>query len=56
MADVYVLASPSPTLYIYPSQTHPQATIFSGPVWQPVPARRRIGDDDETVLAVLGVL
>lgn len=37
MADVYVLASPTPTLYVYPSAQHP-ATVggpLLGPVFQP---------------------
>lgn len=30
MADVYVLASPQPTLYAYPSQLHPTPTPTGG--------------------------
>lgn len=58
MADVYVLASPAPTLYAYPSQLHPQSqqVALSGPVWRPTRTRQRRLDDDETVLAVLGAI
>lgn len=47
MADVYVLPSPSPTLYVYPSAQHPAAVggPLLGPVFQPhrrtAPARGR---------------
>ena len=57
MADVYVLASPAPTLYVYPSQAHPAShAALSGPIWQPIRVKPRKRDDDETVLAVLGVI
>ncbi len=36
MSDVYLLASPAPTLYVYPSALHPQPAPVpggGGPVW-----------------------
>lgn len=60
-SDVYVLASPTPTLYAYPSALHPQApTLGGGAPFQPyrpypLDLRPRL-DDDETALAVLGAI
>jgi hypothetical protein len=49
VADVYVLASPAPTLYVYPSQVHPTATQavgggLLGPVFQQNRPRRTLRD------------
>ena len=60
-ANVYTLASPSPTLYIYPSQIHPAAPQVgsTAPLWQGaihsarIKRRRR---DEEIALAVLGAI
>jgi hypothetical protein len=57
VADVYILASPPPTLYVFPAQVHPATQVpFSGPAWQPIRLPRRREDDDETALAVLGAI
>ena len=61
MADIYTLASPTPTLYIYPSALHvgtqpPTPTFPTGPIWEPSRPHRRPIDDDETILAIFGVL
>lgn len=44
MADVYVLASPSPTLYVYPSAPHPASAVIGGPVYAPTRAPRVMRD------------
>lgn len=65
-ADVYILASPTPTLFIYPSALHPPVPplpMFGGggrdrhpaPKFTPTPAALR-RKADETALAVLGAL
>lgn len=64
MADVFILPSPTPTLYVYPSALHPTApTTTSGvgfpfaytyPTQSPDDDKRR--RRDETALAVLGAL
>jgi hypothetical protein len=41
VADVYVLASPAPTLYVYPSTVHPATTVSGGPSLAPVYAPAR---------------
>lgn len=61
-ADVYTLASPTPTLYVYPSALHPQEqTGWRGMSSQtmppihdvPAPSRRV---KDEEALSALGAL
>lgn len=57
MADVYVLASPSPTLYVYPSTVHPTTGGPPlAPVFTPARAPRRLRDSGSHRyrLAVLG--
>lgn len=69
VADVYTLASPTPTLYVYPSALHPTPAATPGGTpprtfrpYDPYPrlpwpkeqdSRRR---DDEAALTVLGAL
>lgn len=64
MSNIYTLASPTPTLYIFPSQVHPVAPVippvgggrgvrrYVQPPHDPDPKRRR----DEVSLAVLGAI
>lgn len=56
--NVYTLASPSPTLYAFPSQLHPAPPHIGagGNFQRRQPAPRPHRDDDETALAVLGAL
>lgn len=63
MADVFILPSLTPTLFIYPSALHPTAPTTGGggfpfaytyPTQAPDDDKRR--RRDETALAVLGAL
>lgn len=63
MSDVYVLASPSPVLWVYPSQVHPSPpeppSSGGGGTWEPRSVHRWEPDpdpvdwDEEDALALL---
>lgn len=61
-ADVFVLPSPTPTLYAFPSQLHPSPPASTGGApgrdfrpYQPFPFEP-VRPDDEIRLAVLGAI